>query len=167
MAVGQHSEVVISKAGMFEYSPDGHRAIISGKPFSVGDAVRASSAIPGVFEAIAVNGRMLFDGALGKFGKCPTDIASNHMGIPKDRIIASLPVGAMTLGNKMLYYAAKFLSGNYEAHQGKIIEEAGIVIRPKVESFGSLKLDLTEAHRHEAIMAGYRTTVESLPATAW
>jgi hypothetical protein len=160
MAVGQHSEVVISKAGMFEYSADGHRAIISGKPFSVGDAVRASSAIPGIFEAIALNGRMLFDGALGKFGKCPTDIASNHMGIPKDRIIASLPVGAMTLGSKVLYYAAKFLSGNYEARQGRIIEEAGIVIRPKVESFGSLKLDLTEAHRHEAILAGYRTTVE-------
>lgn len=161
MAVGDHSEVVMAKNGIFEYSPNGHKAMIANKPISVGDAVRASSAIPGVFEAIALKGRMLFDGALGKSGKCPTDIASNHLGIPKDRIIASLPQGAMTFSNKALYYAAKFLSGNYEKSEAKIVEEAGLIIRPKVD-FGSLKLNLTQAHKEDAILTGYRTTVEEL-----
>lgn len=160
MAVGGQSEVIISKAGIFEYSSREQQAIISNRPVSVGDAVRASSAIPGVFEAIAINGRMLFDGALGKFGKCPTDIAVKHLGVPKDHIIASLPAGAMTTTNKALYYIAKFLSGSFDRNQSKIVEEAGVVIRPRVDSFGSLKLNIDQAQREEAIMAGYRSAVE-------
>jgi hypothetical protein len=105
-------------------------------------------------------GRRLYDGALGKFGKCPSDMATKHFGIPEDRIIASLPVGAMTTANKKLYQFAKYLSGNMENGSETFIEHAGIVVRPEVKSFHSLRFSLQPAQRAEAIMAGYRAALE-------
>ena len=103
--------------------------------------MRASSAIPGLFEGLIVNDRTLFDGALGRFGKCPTDLAAKHLNIPKDRIIASLRAGAMTPFEKAQLYVAQFFSGNFHRHSPKIVQEAGIVIRPQVNSFNSLNFD--------------------------
>lgn len=160
MAVAEKSQIFMSKKGIYEYPDKLMQRIVTNKPISVGDAVRASSAIPGVFEGLVVNGRTLFDGALGKFGKCPTELVASHLNIPKERIIASLPVGAMTTKAKALYYAAQFFSGNFERNSPKIIQEAGIVIRPQVKSFGSLNFDLNAAQKEEALLAGYRSAIE-------
>jgi predicted acylesterase/phospholipase RssA len=161
MAVGdEQSEVVFTKKGVTEYSPSGGQSILSGKPAKVSDAVRATSAIPGVLASRELFGRRLYDGALGKFGKCPSDMATKHFGIPEDRVIASLPVGAMTTANKKLYQFAKYLSGNMEGGSETFIEHAGIVVRPEVKSFHSLRFSLQPAQRDEAILAGYRAALE-------
>jgi len=161
MAVGgEHSEVVFTKKGVTEYSADGQH-ILSHKPPSVGDAVRATSAIPGVLASMEVFGRRMYDGALGKFGKCPSDMVAKHFGFAPERVIASLPVGAMTTTNKRLYELAKRLSGNAESSGDQVIEHAGIVVRPEVNSFHSLRFSLRPAQREEAILQGYRAALEA------
>jgi len=161
MAVGgEHSEVVFTKKGVTEYSSDGQH-ILSHKPPSVGDAVRATSAIPGVLASMEVFGRRMYDGALGKFGKCPSDMVAKHFGFAPERVIASLPVGAMTTTNKRLYELAKRLSGNAESSGEQLVEHAGIVVRPEVNSFHSLRFSLRPAQREEAILQGYRAALEA------
>jgi predicted acylesterase/phospholipase RssA len=160
MAVGgEHSEVVFTKKGVTEYTPNGQH-ILSSKPAKISEAVRATSAIPGMLASMEMYGKRLYDGALGKFGKCPSDMAKTHFGVPEERIIASLPVGAMTTANKKLYQFAKYLSGNMEQGSERLVEHAGIVIRPEVKSFHSLRFSLQPAQREEAIMAGYRSALE-------
>jgi hypothetical protein len=160
MAVGdEHSQVVFTKNGVTEYGPSG-QVILSGKPPKVGEAVRATSAIPGVLASMELYGRRLYDGALGKFGKCPSDMAKMHFGIPEERVIASLPVGAMTTSNKKLYQFAKYLSGNTDKAEENFVEHAGIVVRPEVKSFHSLRFSLRPAQREDAILAGYRAAIE-------
>ncbi len=52
MAVGgEHSEVVFTNKGVMEYGPNG-QVILSNKPPKVSDAVRATSAIPGVLASM-------------------------------------------------------------------------------------------------------------------
>ncbi|MBS1989205.1 MAG: patatin-like phospholipase family protein [Cyanobacteria bacterium SZAS LIN-3] len=161
MAVAdEHAEVVFTKKGVTEYTPDGQH-ILSKDPPSVSDAVRATSAIPGVLASMTVFGRRLYDGALGKFGKCPADMISKHFGFPQERVIASLPVGAMTATNKRLYELAKRLSGNAEDATSQHVERAGIVVRPEVNSFHSLRFSLRPAQREEAILQGYRAALEA------
>ncbi|MBP9094652.1 hypothetical protein KBI23_26770 [bacterium] len=160
MAVAEKSQIFMSAKGIYEYPDKLMPRIVSNKPISVGDAVRASSAIPGLFEGLVVNGRTLFDGALGRFGKCPTDLVASHLNIPKERIIASLRVGAMTTTEKAQFYVAQFFSGNFQRHSPKIVQEAGIVIRPEVKSFGSLNFNLNAAQKEEALLAGYRSAIE-------
>jgi predicted acylesterase/phospholipase RssA len=142
-----------------EYTPNGQH-ILSSKPAKISEAVRATSAIPGMLASMEMYGKRLYDGALGKFGKCPSDMAKTHFGVPEERIIASLPVGAMTTANKKLYQFAKYLSGNMEQGSERLVEHAGIVIRPEVKSFHSLRFSLQPAQREEAIMAGYRSALE-------
>lgn len=160
MAVTEKSQVFMSKKGIFEYPDNKMQHIVTNKPITVGDAVRASSAIPGLFEGLVVNGRTLYDGALGRFGKCPTELVASHLNIPKDRIIASLRVGAMTTSEKAQFYLAQIFSGNFQRHSPKIVQEAGIVIRPEVKSFGSLNFNLNAAQKEEALLAGYRSAIE-------
>ncbi|CAN5498243.1 hypothetical protein BH11CYA1_BH11CYA1_24170 [soil metagenome] len=160
MAVGDHSEMMFTKNGVMEYTREGGRNLVSNKPAQLGDAVRASCAIPGVLESVTLVGRRLFDGALGKFGKCPTAMVTSHFGVPSENIIASLPVGAMSTLNKNLYLFAKYLSGNLEKEHSGLVETAGIVIRPEVNSFHSMKFLLNANQKDEAILAGYRSAIE-------
>jgi hypothetical protein len=160
MAVGDHSEMMFTKNGVMEYTREGSRNLVSNKPAQLGDAVRASCAIPGVLESVTLVGRRLFDGALGKFGKCPTAMVTSHYGVPSENIIASLPVGAMSTLNKSLYLFAKYLSGNLEKEHRGVMETAGIVIRPEVNSFHSMKFLLNANQKDEAILAGYRSAIE-------
>ena len=160
MAVGDHSEMMFTKNGVMEYTREGGRNLVSNKPAQLGDAVRASCAIPGVLESVTLVGRRLFDWALGKFGKCPTAMVTSHFGVPSENIIASLPVGAMSTLNKKLYMFAKYLSGNLEKEHKGIVETAGIVIRPEVNSFHSMKFLLNANQKDEAILAGYRSAID-------
>ncbi|MFA7341413.1 MAG: patatin-like phospholipase family protein [Candidatus Obscuribacterales bacterium] len=160
MAVGDHSEMMFTKNGVMEYTREGGKNLVSNKPAQLGDAVRASCAIPGVLESVTLVGRRLFDGALGKFGKCPTAMVTSHYGVPSENIIASLPVGAMSTFNKSLYLFAKYLSGNLEKEHSGFMETAGIVIRPEVNSFHSMKFLLNANQKDEAILAGYRAAID-------
>jgi hypothetical protein len=160
MAVGAESEVMFTRNGVVEYTREGGRHLISSKPAQVGDAIRASCAIPGVLESVTYLGRRLFDGALGRFGKCPTAMVSNHYGVPSENIIASLPVGAMSTVNKGLYRFAQYLSGTLERDNKNFVEQAAIVIRPEVNSFHSMKFLLKPQQKDEAILSGYRSAIE-------
>jgi predicted acylesterase/phospholipase RssA len=160
MAVGDHSEMMFTKNGVMEYTREGGRNLVSNKPAQLGDAVRATCAIPGVLESVTLVGRRLFDGALGKFGKCPTAMVTSHFGAPSENIIASLPVGAMSTINKSLYLFAKYLSGNLEKEHSGLAKTAGIVIRPEVNSFHSMKFLLNANQKDEAILAGYRAAID-------
>jgi predicted patatin/cPLA2 family phospholipase len=160
MAVDHTNEVVMTKNGITVYGANGEKQILSKQAISVGEAVRATSAIPGVFEAINIEGRYVFDGALGKFGKCPTNVAVQHLGIDKSRIIASLPEGAMSPGEKLLYNTTRLLSGSFQKNE--VASEAGIVLRPRVKNFDGLRFNLTSALKEEAILEGYNSTIKSL-----
>ncbi len=160
MAVGRESEVMFTKNGVVEYTRGHNRHLISNQPAQVGDAIRATCAIPALLESVTYLGRRLFDGALGRFGKCPTQMVSTHFGVHTDNVIASLPVGAMSYVNKGLYLFAKYLSGNFEKGQNGLAESAGIVIRPEVNSFHSLKFLLNANQKDEAILSGYRAGIE-------
>lgn len=87
-------------------------------------------------------------------------MVTSHYGVPSENIIASLPVGAMSTLNKSLYLFAKYLSGNLQKEHRGVMETAGIVIGPEVNSFHSMKFLLNANQKDEAILAGYRSAIE-------
>lgn len=66
----------------------------------------------------------------------------------------------MSTLNKNLYLFAKYLSGNLEKEHNGLAKTAGIVIRPEVNSFHSMKFLLNANQKDEAILAGYRAAID-------
>lgn len=128
--------------------------------FRTGDsgmAVRASAAVPGVFQPVAINGRQYVDGGLtspvpvravremGADFVIAVDISATAEGQPVDSMSAILWQTTTIMGNVI---------GKTE------LAEADIVIRPRLPYVKSWNF----AARHEAMIEGERAAQAALPA---
>ncbi len=124
---------------------------------NTGQAVRASSSVPGVFEPVEINGKHYVDG--GVVSPVPVD-AARQLGA--DVVIAvdistkasgTNPVGMINIVGQSISIMGQKL-GEQE------LARADIVIRPKVSQIGSADFE----QRNQAILEGERAALAAMPA---
>ena len=135
---------------------DTGRRVVFGRG-NVGQAVRASSSIPGVFEPVVINGKKYVDGGV----VCPVPVdAAREMGA--DFVIAvdiSKKAGDSKQAKSMLG-----IMGQSIAIMGQRLGEielarADVVIRPRVGQIGAADFD----QKNLAMMEGEKATLALLP----
>lgn len=166
MAVVGDNQIHFTEHGVFEVTPGGKRTTLSDKPASVGLAVRASCAVPGIISAVSYKGRWLFDGALSHHGRCPIALPITHHGAEFDRIVA-VDAGEDTnkASKRVLKLWGLVMGDNCVPHANEKIltaNDVAVLIKPKLNHFRSLEFTLTRDQKWQAVMAGYTATVESL-----
>lgn len=123
---------------------------------NMGQAVRASCSIPGIFRPVRVAGRTYVDGGvvspvavdaarkLGADVVIAVDVSANHAEAPPESTVETLlqSIGIM-----------------YEKLASLQLSRADVVIRPKVGHIGSSDF----SKRHEAILEGEKAAQEALP----
>lgn len=89
----EQAQVIFSKQGVYMRFRDGRIEIVDTVAASIGLAIRATCAIPGLFDSVkfvSSKGRTieLFDGFLSWDGYCPASLVENCFGVNKNEIIA-------------------------------------------------------------------------------
>ncbi|MBX9671143.1 MAG: patatin-like phospholipase family protein [Candidatus Obscuribacterales bacterium] len=140
--------------------PDGFEG-----PVSVGTAVNASCAIPGIIDAVETSGWYLFDGAIGDAGNCPTAPLHKQLGVKPSQIIAFDIPDDMIKKARWLRFLWHLrcggTCGNIDAtHPTE--DDGTIVISPSIDSFHGLTFDLSYTEKWHAITASYIATVRRL-----
>jgi NTE family protein len=124
---------------------------------NTGQAVRASSSIPGVFEPTDVSGRHYVDG--GVVSPVPVD-AARQLGA--DFVIAvdisTRPSGSNPQGMVNIVGQTITIMGQQLGQQE--MARADVVIRPNIGSIGSADFE----QRNQAILEGERATLAAMPA---
>jgi predicted acylesterase/phospholipase RssA len=134
-------------------------------PASVGTAVNASCAIPGIIDAVEYSGWQLFDGAIGDAGSCPTLPVEMRLGARPEQIIAfDLPDDLVKKSwwlRALWHLRCGGSCGNIDGmHPTE--ENGNIVISPTINGFHGLTFDLTRVAKWNAITASYIATVRRL-----
>jgi Patatin-like phospholipase len=168
----RHGQVLMTKHGVYKYelTPEGlladkGRLIATAAP-RLGDAARATSAIPGLLDAVPFAGEYLVDGALSGDGDTPIGVVHRHFGESKKKVIA-VDVGDENLKNAW-YVRLMFNIGCggvcSTSNESRVAEdnEALMVIRPKVEGFHSLDFNLNRDQKWKAVVAGFMYTVQAM-----
>lgn len=162
----QFAQVVISKDGSFRFDgtvKDG--MVLGSEPPSVGTAVNASCAIPGIIDAVEIHGQPMFDGALGSEGACCIDVPQKLYGAKPGQIVA-LDVGEENVKNQWLLRMIWTLGCNINCapFEGRHLshEDGVVLIQPTITGFHGLKFLLDELDKWNAIIAGYRATIDAL-----
>lgn len=123
---------------------------------NTGQAVRASSSVPGVFQPVAINGRDYVDGGLTS--PVPVRVARN---LGADVIIAvdisAKPRAAKLDGVMDIMLQTFGIMG--QSIRNAELPEADVVIRPNTVGFGSADF----AKKHEAILEGEKAAQAAMP----
>lgn len=169
---GAHEDglVLMTADGTHLYREGNRRVLNWLKPVTVGTAISASCAVPGVIDLVPVEGKWLYDGALSYEGACPTQPISRHFGHDQSTVIA-FDVGEDSIKEKrwfrLWWQVACGRSGDVcGTFEGKhaVEQEGRIVITPVTDHFHGLKFVLTREEKWHAILAGFKATFEKLKA---
>jgi predicted acylesterase/phospholipase RssA len=163
MAVAGKRLYLFTADGVFLYHKGRCRQLTS-TPAPIGLAIRASCAVPGIIESIEFLGVSLFDGALTRYGECPTEMASMHFGAKVEDIIAiDLHRRAGTRREQFVEMIARGLSGTLRQRPGSAyVPKGGLVVRTEMEKFHSLDFNLPVERKQSALLAGFRQTCMEL-----
>lgn len=162
MAVSGKSQFVFTADGVFLYRK-GRCRRLTAKPAPVGLAIRASCAVPGIIEAIEWQGHVLFDGALSRYGHCPTEMAAQHFGARTSEIVAvDLVRGQKTRSERFIELFARALSGTVRQRPSTFVPPAGLVVRTNMDAFPSLDFKISTDRKQHGVLAGFRTAVTEL-----
>ncbi|SFR95842.1 NTE family protein [Dyella sp. OK004] len=134
---------------------DGHRTVfVRG---NTGQAVRASSSIPGVFQPVEISGKHYVDG--GVVSPVPVD-AARQLGA--DFVIA-VDISSKASGsnpNGMLGVVGQSISIMGQKLGEQELARADAVIRPKVNQIGATDFE----QKNQAILEGERAAMAAMPA---
>lgn len=154
-------QIVFTKDGVFLYSLEGDCVKLTNRPPSVGTAVRATCAIPGVIGAIEYEDMHLFDGMLTWDGACPVGVIGKHFNAEAPDITA-VDVGTQNnwfgviQRRYMRHWCGKSCKETKEIFKAWL--EMGInFIEAPLVGFGGVKLDFTPKEKWLAIKSSYRT----------
>lgn len=124
---------------------------------NTGQAVRASSSVPGVFEPVEIGGRHYVDG--GVVSPVPVD-AARQLGanfvIAVD--ISASPSGSNPLGMVNIVGQSITIMGRQLGQQE--LARADVVIRPNITGIGATDFQ----QKNQAILEGERATLAAIPA---
>lgn len=168
VAVCKHGQVVFTADGVVKYELSGARHAISAAPLSVGLAVCATCAVPGIIDAVPFGGEHLFDGALSVDGQCPVEVVRRHFGADMSSVIG-FDVGEEDIKQsrwlRLLWNI--FCGGSCGNFEGKHPEEADglILIKPRITGFHALQFNISRDDKWRAVIAGFTATVRRLEST--
>lgn len=168
VAAAGSSQIVFTANGVYEYRLNGTRRCITTDPPSVGTAVRATSAIPGVFDCVKYRGFHLFDGALSIDGRTPVGPLTRHMGAKNERIIC-VDVGEGTVERPLVMFLIwkvfwRIVCGKHCPIEGQtpVNSDGTILVKPEIDEFDSLEFSLEPDQKWAGVMAGFTATALSL-----
>jgi len=166
MAVAGKRVLLFTKDGVFLYRKGRCRRLTTG-PAPISLAIRASCAVPGIIEAVEYEGHVLFDGALSRYGACPTEMATKHFGAEVDDIVAvDLVRRSGNRRDRWMETLARLLSGTLRQRPNlPLLSRAGTKIVTDMETFNSLDFDISTELKQRAVLAGFRTTCQELHLT--
>lgn len=124
---------------------------------NTGQAVRASSSIPGVFEPTVINGKRYVDG--GVSSPVPVD-AARQLGAD---IVIAVDISTKAADNKpdgMLGTIGQSINIMGEKLGAQELARADVVIRPKVGGIGATAFE----QKDKAILEGERAALAAIPA---
>ncbi|MBZ0189262.1 MAG: patatin-like phospholipase family protein [Candidatus Obscuribacterales bacterium] len=160
------AQIVISKDGSLRF--DG--TVNDGTPLtddmpSVGQAVSASCAIPGIIDSVELHGQPMFDGALGPEGACAIHVPEKLYGADPSKIVV-VDVGEDDIKNSWLLRLLWKIGCNVNCAPffgPHISEDDGVIlVQPKITGFHGLKFLLDKLDKWNAIIASYRATIDTL-----
>jgi len=168
VAVSGSSQVLFEKAGVTIYHTDGSSYKLADEPPSVGFAVQASAAIPGVFDGVFYQDLILHDGALSIDGRTPIEPIARHFGVIPETIIAidvgddNTEGGLIRRVTHSLYW--KVVCGWHCPIEGQYpVRSAGtVLIKPDPGSVPSLKFKLDREQKWRVVMSGFAAAVPAL-----
>jgi len=168
VATAGDSQWLFTAQGVYQYNLQGVRRRICECPAPVGVAIQATSAIPGVFDAIQFHGRYLIDGALTVDGRTPIGAVQRHFGAKPGQII-SVDVGEdpvayswpMRLLTRLIW---KYVIGRHCPNEGKlpIGHEGTILMQPEDMWIQALEFAAVGDLKWQALMRGFICGVEAL-----
>lgn len=160
MAAAGNSQIVFNKDGVFEFTHDGHRIVLSDKPAPLSLAVRATCTIPGIISAVQLNDRYLFDGALTRDGICPVGVKIRHFDFaPGDTI-------ACCVGEEFMHGIAGRLRRLWRSAWGGSAspewgpETTGVLdIHPHFNHINALTFRMSEDDKWLAVVLSFREAI--------
>lgn len=124
---------------------------------NTGQAVRASSSVPGVFEPVEISGKHYVDG--GVVSPVPVD-AARQLGAD---VVIAVDISSKASGNNpegMLNIVNQSISIMGQKLGEQELARADVVIRPKVNHIGATDFE----QRDQAILEGERAALAAIPA---
>ncbi|MET3653902.1 patatin-like phospholipase family protein [Dyella japonica] len=124
---------------------------------NTGQAVRASSSVPGVFEPVEINGKHFVDG--GVVSPVPVD-AARQLGAD---VVIAVDISSKASGTNpqgMINIVGQSISIMGQKLGEQELARADIVIRPKVNQIGAADFE----QKDQAIMEGERAALAAMPA---
>ena len=168
IAAAGSSQLIFNSAGVFEYTPDGECHVLSTEPAPVGLAVRASCAIPGVFDSIPFMDRHLCDGALSIDGRTPVGAVKRHLSVMPEEIVGvdfgENPERRWWITRIVWDLIWRILCGKHCPDEGMIPHDSqGIVlVKPDGMRIEFLQFALSHDQKWHTIMCGFRAAISSL-----
>lgn len=162
VAVHRDNQWVFTSKGVYKYTRDGQSSVISPTPAPVGIAIRATSAVPGIIDAVRWNGNYLFDGALSMDGRCPVRIPVRHFGASQGSIVACDVGQNPDRRTRLMHKGWEIICGDCMPAQFPVGTEGCIVIKPTGMNFRSLQFSLTLDQKWQAVMSGFIGATQKL-----
>jgi predicted acylesterase/phospholipase RssA len=156
VAMDGKDRIIFTANGVFRRTPSNLVTQISTAPPSVGTAVCASCAVPGILDAVKYQDTHLFDGALGDDGRVPIDVLKQHYSADPSSIVAC-DVGEDSVKNsKLIRFLWKFWCRNDCQIEANDPDTSGglILLQPTPVSFHALRFSLSPDMKWQAVMNG-------------
>jgi predicted acylesterase/phospholipase RssA len=156
--------VIFDAAGAHKYAGN-VRVKLADTPPSVGLAVCASIAIPGIINAVPYQDEHLYDGSLGDEGYLPINLLKRHFNALERKIVA-FDVGDEDIKkNRILRLLWKFFSRGLRCiidvdHPEQRSEV--VLIQAHITGFHGLRFRLTTDEKWSSIAEGFLATVDKL-----
>lgn len=171
IAAAGSSQLIFNSQGVFEYDPDGEVTVLSTEPAPIGVAVRASCAIPGVFDAIPFMNRLLCDGALSIDGRTPVGALKRHLNVMPEEIVGvdfgENPKKRWPVTQFFYNLLWRIICGKHCPDEGVIPHnsQGTVLVKPDGMRIEFLQFALSSDQKWHTIMCGFRAAVEELGKT--
>ncbi len=162
-----HGQVLFTARGVFKYSGfPRQQSKLSDRPPSVGMAVSASVAMPGIIDSAKFAGELLYDGALSGDGEVPIDVVTRHFQ-QEDALIIAIDLGEDPIKRAPWLRAlwTLFCGGRCEAGIDAVHPEERdglILIKPEIEGFHALQFSLNRDQKWHAVISGFTAAAKKL-----
>ncbi|HEY9774712.1 MAG TPA: patatin-like phospholipase family protein [Planktothrix sp.] len=167
VATCDHGQVLFTKRGVFKYAAgETVGRLMAPEPPSVGRAVCASCAIPGILDGVPYADEILFDGALSGDGEVPVGVVARHFQAYTATIVA-VDVGEEPLKQArwLRFLWNVFCGGKCDtSFDGVHPEERDglIIIKPELKGFHALEFELKRETKWAAVVSGFLATAKSI-----